>query len=136
MQAAEHVVQYRASRIHGGGFFDGGPKFVVDGLPIEARRICLPMFVAYCAPDVFERVDVVLALIGGELGLGVAERCCSENCRRQQARANHSFARTFAPRAPPSTGRAVSMMKNKISTPTISVANVAGSCKSFVTASI
>ena len=74
--------------------------------------------------------------LDGRRGLGEIQRGCSQNRYGQNASADHSFSNTFAPSAPPSTGSAVSMTKNKTRTPMIEMAKVAGSCKSFATASI
>jgi len=54
LEAREHVGHDGAGVSGGGGGFDFGAELVVDGLPIEAAQLGVPVFVADGLPDHFE----------------------------------------------------------------------------------
>ena len=57
-QPAHHVGHDGAGFVHGGGFFDFGAQFVVDGLPVHAVQFGIPVLVAHGFPDLLEGIDV------------------------------------------------------------------------------
>ena len=66
MQTAEHLVQHAARGVHAIGRFDLGPELVVDGLPVQAARLGLPMLVADGGPHVLEGLKIELPLFRRE----------------------------------------------------------------------
>ncbi len=66
VQAAEHLVQNIARGVHAIGGFYLRPELVMDGLPIQAARLGLPVLIADGGPHIFEGLDVELPLLGSE----------------------------------------------------------------------
>jgi len=62
LEAREHVGHDGAGAAVVAAASTLGRSFVVDGLPIEAAQLGVPVFVADGLPDHFEGIDVQLAL--------------------------------------------------------------------------
>ena len=79
MQAAHHLSHNLASIVHGFGALERRAKFIVNRGPVHAAEERVPMRIADCSPDIFERIEIELPLGGSErlarCGDRKAEKC-------------------------------------------------------------
>ena len=82
LQAPDHFLHNSARLIMARGFLHPGPVFVVDGLPVQAAGLGLPVLVAHGGPDFLEGVQIQLRSRLCKRG-----RCCDESAESNGATA-------------------------------------------------